>query len=148
MSDTALHRAGSLLSAIGVVVFVLGLIGSGLAVPSTVVWTAFEDLQVIAVLWLILGAIAWALGRTRSTIAPDQVNDGLRRAGFLLFVVGALGVIAGVVAWTLTQHATSFWLGIGEVGTVGFYLAIVGAIIVALSHRKMGYRLQPIIARR
>lgn len=144
MSDPILQRAGKLLLEIGLVVFVVGFFGSGFASMSTGAGSAFEGLQLVGALYLILGAIAWALSRTRSMIAPDQVNVRLRRAGFLLFIAGVLVVFPDTVGLALTRGSFTWPI---RIGTVGFYLAIVGAVIVAVSHRRWARPTRPTDAR-
>jgi uncharacterized membrane protein len=140
MSDPALRQAGRLLLTVGILSLVVGIVGYNLTTPSTKAGFGVEAVLAIGVLFLLLGAIAWALGRIRSTIAEDQFNAGLRRIGFLLFVVGVLGAIAGIIGEGLTQFETSPQIGIGTIVMAGVYLAIIGAIIVALSHRKIAHR--------
>lgn len=134
--------------AAGVLGLVVGEVGYNLTAASTAVRHGFVVGTAGGVLLLILGAIAWGLGRGRSTVAEDPVNPGLRRIGFLLFVVGVLGLIVGVTGWALTQTDTYPQVGTGAFATLGFYVAIVGAVLVAVSHRASPHRTQPSAADR
>jgi hypothetical protein len=143
MPDPALRQAGKLLLIIGAVGFVVGVLGYGSGPMPSGVRSGFLVVVLIGALLLILGAIAWALGRIPSTVAEAQVNAGLRRIGFVLFVLGALGTIMGGIGLAVTHQAIYPQFGIGVVATVGFYVAVIGAVIVALSHRKVAYQAQP-----
>lgn len=148
MSDPNLRKAGKIVLTVGIVVVVAGELGYNLTAPSTGARSGFQVVIAGGILLVILGAIAWALGRIQSTIAEDQVNPSLRRTGFLLFVIGVVGLIAGVIGWALTQLVGPPQNGIRALAGVGFLLAMVGAIIVALCHRRLASRLQPTLAGR
>jgi uncharacterized protein YjeT (DUF2065 family) len=148
MPDPALRRAGQLILALGILALVVGIAGYNLTTPSTEGRAGSNAVLDVGVLMSLLGAIAWAFGGIRSTVAPDQVNAGLRRIGFLLIVVGVLGAIAGVIAGYLTQPDTSSVIGIAPISSTGFYVAIIGDVMVALSHRRWASRSQPTSAQR
>jgi hypothetical protein len=148
MSDPALRQAGQLILALGILALVVGIAGYNLTTPSTETRAGSIAVLDVGVLLSVLGAIAWALGGIRSTVAPDQVNAGLRRIGFLLIVVGVLGAIAGILAGYLTQPDTSSMFGIAPISSTGFYVTIIGAVMVALSHRRWASRSQPTSAQR
>jgi hypothetical protein len=148
MSDRGLRQAGRIVLAAGVLWLVVAEVGYNLTAGSTMVRYGFLVDTAGGFLLLILGAIAWGLGRGRSTMAVAPVNPGLRRIGFLLFVVGVLGLIVGVIGWALTQTTTYPQVGIGTLATLGFYVAIVGAVLVAVSHRASPHRTQPSAADR
>jgi len=136
VSDPTLRLTGKLLLTVGIGGLVVGIAGYNLTSPSTEARYGVEDVIAIGTFLLLVGAIAWALGRIRSTVAQDQVNAGLRRTGFLLLVGGVLAAIVGIIGGGLTQLGISPRIGIGTIVTAGFYVVIIGAVIVALSHRK------------
>lgn len=148
MFDPTLRQAGKVVLTIGIVIVVAGEVGYNLAAPSTGAQSGSQVVIAGGILLVILGAIAWTLGRIQSTIAQNQVNASLRRTGFLLFVIGVVGLIGGVIGWTLTQLAGSPQNVIRAIAQVGFLLAVVGAIIVALCHRRFAYRVKPTLAGR
>ena len=148
MSDPALRQAGKVVLTIGIVVVVAGEVGVTLTAPSTGARSGFEVVVAGGILLILLGALAWALGRIRSTIAQDQVNAGLRRIGFLFFVIGVVAVITGVIGWALTQLAVSPQNGIRVIAQAGLVLAIVGAVIVALCGRRFARQVQSTVTRR
>jgi hypothetical protein len=143
MPDPALRQAGQLILALGIVALVVGIAGFNLTTPSTGARSGSIAVLDVGVFLSLLGAIAWALGGIRSTVAPDQVNAGLRRIGFLLILIGVLGEIAGTIAGYLTQPDTSSVIGIAPITSAGLYVAIIGAVMAALSHRRWASRSQP-----
>ena len=139
MPDQVLWQSGKLLLTVGGVVLAVGAAGSG-STP-VLVYVA-----VLGAFLLILGAISWALGRVRSTVRENQGNAGLRRIGLVLFAIGVLGLVGGLVGLAIT-HPASYprgvsEYGVGSIASVGFYVAIVGAVIVTLSHRQLAHRAQ------
>lgn len=148
MPDPALQRAGKLLLAIGIVALVIGIAGFNLTTPSTKAGAGSLAVLDIGLDLALVGAIAWALGGIRSTVAPDQVNAGLRRTGFLLVVVGVLGAIAGTIAGLITQPVSTTVIGVQPISSTALWVAIIGAIIVALSHRRWASATHPSSATR
>jgi hypothetical protein len=136
MPDPALRNAGQLILAFGILALVVAIAGYNLTDPSTAARSGSIAVLDVGVLLAVLGAIAWALGGIRSTVAPAQVNGGLRRIGFLLIVIGALSAIVGTIAGFLTQPDTSSVIGIAPITSTGLWVAIIGAVMVALSHRR------------
>lgn len=143
MSDRELRQAGRIVLAAGVFWLVVAEVGYNLTAVSTTARHGFLVDSAGGLLLVTLGAIAWGLGRGRSTVAVAPVSPGLRRIGFLLFVAGVLAVIVGVTAFSLTQTATYPQVVIGTLATPGFYAALAGAVLVALSHRASPYRTRP-----
>ncbi|MFZ0891215.1 MAG: hypothetical protein WB778_06605 [Thermoplasmata archaeon] len=69
MSDPTLRRAGTVVQAIGIVVVVAGEVGYNLTALSTGARSGSQVVIAGGIALVFLGAIAWALGRIRSTLA-------------------------------------------------------------------------------
>lgn len=66
------------------------------------------------------------------------MNLGLRRAGLLLLEIGALVGIAGTMVGSLHPTNPVSQVGIRPIFSGGFWAAIIGIVLVTLSHREWG----------
>jgi uncharacterized protein YacL len=142
MADSVLRRAGRIVLASGIGTAIAGEVAYILAVRSAADQSASLDVTAGGVVLVILGLTAWALATSRTVTAQDHVDARLHRAGFVLFLVGTLGLVAGVIGSALEQLAASPQIDSRVTAGSGFILAVVGAVIMALCDRGFAHRSQ------
>jgi len=132
MADAKLRSTGTLLLALAAL-FIAVSIATNTASPQS---RATLVAIAIGVPCLLVGAIAWIVGRVGRTASPDLVNPRLRRWGSLFLVIGLVTGVAGLVGVALTEPGTLPRDVTQVVATSFLWVAIAGIVIVALSHRE------------
>jgi hypothetical protein len=131
VSDAKLRAAGTLLLALAVLSLAAGILSNVVSGQSVATSIALG----IGGLFLLVGVIAWILGRMGRTPSHEAANPRLRSWGFVLLAIGLFAVVAGSVGVALTQLGTLPRSGSWAVVTAGLYVAIAATVIVAISHR-------------
>jgi|SRR5580658_425260 hypothetical protein len=131
MADPKLRSAGAVMLALGVLAIAVSILTNSISARSPTTSVAIG----VGVPFLVVGTIAWILGRVSRVTTADAANPRLRRLGFLLLAIGLFAAVAGSVGVTLTHVGTLPRDATQAVATSGLWVAIAGTVMVALSHR-------------
>jgi hypothetical protein len=148
MSDPKLQAAGSVLLVAATVSLGAGIIGDSDPARSADIQSATSVALSIFAVFLVVGAVAWVLGRLVRTTSPEAANPRLRWFGFALIPVGLFIAVAGILGDALTGLGTLPRAVSLATVTVGLYLALTGTVLVAISHRRRVHRALPPVPQR
>jgi|SRR5580658_6586792 hypothetical protein len=132
MADPRLRAAGAVMLALGVLALAVSILTNSISTQSPATSVAIG----VGVPFLVVGTVAWILGRVGRVSSPDPANPRLRRWGFLLLAIGLFAGVAGLVGVALTHVGTLPRDETQAVATAGLWVAIAGTVMVALSSRE------------
>jgi len=144
MADQKLRSAGAVMLALGVLAIAVSILTNSISTQSPATSVAIG----VGVPFLVIGTVAWVLGRVGRVPPPDPANPRLRLWGFLLLAIGLIAAVAGLIGVALTHVGTLPRDATQAVGTSGLWVAIAGTVMVALSHRVPAQSTTPAIAER
>ncbi|MGI0070476.1 MAG: hypothetical protein ACRECT_00105 [Thermoplasmata archaeon] len=136
MVDPKLRSSGTTLLALGALGLAFGILANSISRISPVTSISLG----IAVLLLLVGGVAWILGRLGGTTTPVGANPRLRRLGYRLMILGLFISVAGVFGVAFTRLDTLSRDVSQAAETAGFYIAIAGTVIVAFRNRLRVHR--------
>ena len=132
MPDPKLRASGTALLALAILSLAVVIFFSNSVSPKS---TASSISEGIFAIFLIVGAVAWILGRLSRASTEEGSSPRLRRWGYGLLTAGLIVSVAGDFGMAFTRLGTLARDVSQAAFTGGLYIAIAGIVIVAVRNR-------------